>query len=435
MLPRQYARATQTLEHSALLPFLYQTRTIRRQYVTARQGAVDDASDSMTQKPKRQRQRSREGRASGNECQRRPYSQRENDRSSGGERVDFVPFEGRGGLDAHAELDGSTITPRERKAFEGLFRLKQQRSEDAAEEERAPKEKETRAETSRSKRERSALDDIMDPESKEGQLSSATLEPLAKEGPEQRTQQRKSPAQRVAFNNAAKTELREISRLFDAAQTDVEVWNILQQKVFSRVIALNLDSPSPKPIKPKTSKANASKKDSKPPVHTDLDVLTLTLPHHLISATRTLTQSFPASPLPLALLPHLRHLGPTAFALGTSTPLYNQHMRLLALRHGDIDGIVSTLKEMDAQVYAFDGVSEEIVEGVLARRGQVHRGVWGSGLDSWWRGEGMRRRVGRLVGWAKKVRGRREEEALRRARNEEALRVAEREEIAGEVEK
>lgn len=241
-------------------------------------------------------------------------------------------------------------------------------------------------------------------------------------------------SQADAIMAAADKDLRSVTIRIDQAKTDVEVWEVLQKHVFKRVLALNLDAPPGKKTGKKAGKKQqASKgKSASDAGFTDLDVLTQTLQHHLTRAHTALLNHFPASPLTLNILPHLRTLGPAAFAMGTSTQLYNMHMRQLYRVHLDLGGIAETLREMDEQVYEYDEDTETLLAKILNHAKVATNGTWGEGVKRMWADENMRRKVNRLFGWTKRVRERREEDALRRARAEEGMRKETRVEQEGD---
>lgn len=341
--------------------------------------------------------------------------------------MDHVPFEGSyGPQDVHADFEGSTITPRERRAFEALFKLRQEKDGKAQQVDEKGADKRDRPRS-----EGHLLDDIIDAAGEETEdnavRSSHYPKPLQRMAREAQGQRKDGETQSDSIAAAARRDIRHVNNLIDQAKTDIEIWNILQKRVFKRVTALNLDGPPNK--KSKTVRKNQVAKEADtsktpfgiPPIPnvTDLDVVAATLPHHLTRTHTILTTHFPNSPLPLTLLPHLRTLGPAAFALCTSTQLYNLHMSLLFKTHLDLDGIVDTLREMDAQVYDFDEYTEVLIGKIIRHARLARQGEWGEGVKRLWSGEGSRKRVGRIVRLGNHVRARREEAALRRARMEE----------------
>lgn len=421
MLIRRQRAIAQALNQTTLLPFLYQTRTIARRYATGTE-SVDEVLDSEDAPAERSQQHNR-------------YRQ-EAQRDAPREHISFIPFEGSG--NEHADFEGSTITPRERKAFEKLFKLRQAKD---GEKEAGARGKETPVQSQLERKgNRQILDDILDAtdEEENDDLYPPPLQRMARDAREQRIG-RSKPSQSDAIEAAANRDKIAFNKRLSKAKTDIEVWDLLQKHVLKRVIALNLDAPPSKKSKKATERredasftaaptlpTKGNHKDQPLPI-SDLDILTQTLPHHLSSTLRTLTTHFPSSTLPLNLLPTLRRLGPTAFALGTSTFLFNGHMRLLFTQHLDLDGVLDTLAEMDAQVFEYDQHTEILMERVVRHARRALEGEWGEGVRRLWEREAMRRKVQMVFGYRRKVRQRREEEALRRARAEEKEREGGRE--------
>ena len=424
MLLRRYRHLSKVLEQSTFLPFLYQTRTIARTYATASPDPVDEALDTAAQYDSPQPSQPRQ----------RAY-QRPDRRGAPREFIDHVPFEG-SKTNVDSDFEGSTITPGERKAFEGLFKLRKANSEDEGEEggtnaqvrQRRESEREHDKSMKRSSHDvkGQSLDDIMESARQdETRRANATypkaLQRMAHEADSQRKRDQQ-PSQRHAISKAATHEKEVFNRALEKTTTDAEIWDLLQEKVFKRVAALNLDGLStPKDLQ--EIEKNKKRKQERAAVPagerkvSDRDIFTQELSRMLINAHTHLTACYPHSPLPMAILPHLRSLGPTAFALGASTHLYNLHLRCLYARYLDLDAMVATLREMDETVYSFDESSEVIVRKALAHANLAAKGgVWGEGVKEWWEGRTMAVRVRRLGWWLHRISERRQEEALRRAR-------------------
>ncbi|KAK3074523.1 hypothetical protein LTR53_003005 [Teratosphaeriaceae sp. CCFEE 6253] len=266
------------------------------------------------------------------------------------------------------------------------------------------------------------------------------------------------------------TQLADLTRLTDllsAQPTDVDCWMALKEEVLSRVAALELDDPatgsafsseflslggagssstalttptSPATAAPPTALATQAAPPTAPkrnrPSHaayrklvrlrrhfahaglTDREVLTANLPAVLTHYLRLCARDFPASPLALNLLPALREMGPAAFALGVTTPLYNAHLALLHKCYPHEIGLVNeVLAEMDGHVYAFDEGTLGFVEGVLRRGSGVRYGHQGAGGGrELFRMGGVGKWMQGLGGWRGVMLRRREEAAMREVR-------------------
>ncbi|KAK0776749.1 hypothetical protein LTR59_011259 [Friedmanniomyces endolithicus] len=443
-----------------LLPFLYCTATIqRRTYtrvrLTHKQSTPEPHAQlrgyatrwnphgGSVQRPARQPLPSRNGRETG---------QRRGDALSPTSRLapaapgtpsfsEGVPFEdGAQELIAGRDPDSdSTITPREKKVFEKLLSLSRADAAITASE---------HGKTRPAKSVRNlGLDAVLDPVRGNAKARErpppqfpAALRPLAEEA---RDRQRASRLARATESDSVKdkailTDLDRANALLDDASTDLDLWKTLQIHLLARVAVLELDGP---PKNPRLQAAvhtyrnlPAQTRAKRSPTKTlsDLDLLTANLPQSLLHYLSLNTTHFSTSLLPLNLLPALHSLGPTAFALGATTQLYNAHLALLHRHYpANIAAMNNVLAEMDRQVYAFDEETLGIVDGVLRMAARFKYGHSGPGPRTLVGMEGFERDVVALGRWAKVMRGRREEAAVRKVREEEA----ERERVARESER
>lgn len=235
-----------------------------------------------------------------------------------------------------------------------------------------------------------------------------------------RKEQEETPAS--LLQNKINAELNTVKSLMRDARTDARLWNIFHTNVLARVEALRLDAPpvSSEPPGKKASKSKGPKPKEPAPLPADgddLQILTQTFPKHLLNFHSILGASFPSSPFGLALLPHVRRLGPTAFALGASTDLYNNHLRLLFSQHLDLQAIVDTLEDMDRQVYDFDSGTHDVLMSVLHRAAQAREYDDGESLKAVWSSERMSNALRKIYNWSRKVEEHVQERALQEARS------------------
>lgn len=164
--------------------------------------------------------------------------------------------------------------------------------------------------------------------------------------------------------------LRERSRVDDlltSATTDRALWETLHTHVFAQVRQLDLDGVAPKP--PKKSKSAPDPK-----------ILFSNYPHHLLTALATLRKNFPASPLPFSILPTVKSLGRSSYALGATTALYNQLLRTAWLQQSSYAQIVSLLADMHNGAVEFNAdtltlLDQVLKEYTLARSGHLGKGM------------------------------------------------------------
>lgn len=464
------------------LPFLYQTHTIQqRTYTkisrgTKTSGSHDPVSRRRPQQdpavPYRQGvkwQRPLLDGSKGGKVVTRlvkldrfapPQRERRDVRSS----TDGVPFENAAqNAVAGFDQDKSTITPRERKAFEKLFgaqKVKEVKkaAEDDDDEKSKAKERGSKGKVRKPAQEL-GLDDILDNamdsiKSQERRTKPRfpdVLRPMAEEARDKQ-KARLADTRENLRTEAVKRDLDTVNGLLDEAKTDLDLWKTLQEYVLNRVAALDLDQPGTRRqqigakawealksrLRKETEEANVRK--TNPAKRTtpffdasisDLNTLTANLPAHLLHFMHLMRTSYPSSLLPLNLLPTLKALGPSAFALGASTQLYNAHLSLLHAKFPThLPNLLDVLAEMDREVYAFDDETLGIVQGVLKSVSRAQYGHEGPGVRALFQSEKVRKGVVGLERWRGIIEERRQEDALRKAR--QAEEEVEAREVEGE---
>ncbi|KXT01717.1 hypothetical protein AC578_2800 [Pseudocercospora eumusae] len=357
-----------------ILPFLYATRTIRRSYASdgpgyhiTSQEEVDAELQAIKERwssPSRKQTLS-EGRSL---ARSRPK----------GAKVDRIPFEGStGSANPDERFENTTMTPRELRVFEELFR-------------QGVKTKPDESKKQFINRTQHEFPELLQPlaEEAEDMRQQAALEAQAEK-------LEKEQSKREDFEIKDK-QSRQIKKRMDEAQTDVELFQILESEVFSRVRGIGADGP----IDPAKYAA---------------------LPALLQHYVSLIEKYFPGSPLGLVLLPELRKLGPSAFALGASTGLYNQHMRMLWQKYTDVDGIVGILAEMDKAVFSFNNDTLELLDQMFVHAGAARRGELGSGRRALWSTDRKERALEKLWRWRTIAGERSEAAALREAQKQQEV--------------
>jgi hypothetical protein len=345
------------------------------------------------------------------------------------QREEHVPFE-------HAEQEttsireriaGSTMTPSEKKAFQELLSLPQQQQ----------KGKQA------GKRRGNNLEDVLDQaiaQRRKQQPESATVDsrpmPAVLKQMQENLKHDHNAGKRVLLDKAVEMDIKQVNEAFAAAQTDVELWEVLHTRVLSRVKSLGLDQPlqhsskssnsskQNKRTSPKKSEDEALKAENTTPPPRwpgkipDQLVIAETLPQHVVDAQHMLIYDFPATHLGVSLLPYLKSLGPTTFALAASTKLYNNHMRALRAA-GNFPAIMHTLEEMDKEVFDFSDKTHDVVNWIHKRAFPAREGTYGVGVAALWNGERFRKSVRAASGWKRIISERMQEKALREARAKE----------------
>jgi hypothetical protein len=215
----------------------------------------------------------------------------------------------------------------------------------------------------------------------------------------------------------------------------VELWQVLQEDIFAKVKALRLDDPAVDEerrrrrheVQKQNELLHARFERGEVPAYEPLvaeeDVVqhwSQNLPILVPLVMKNLEENFPGSAFSAAVLPALRALGPSEFTLGASTNLYNRHMALLYRRHGDVDGVVRILAEMDRAVYEFDRSTYALITRILVHSQAAMQGKLGAGQQILWSMEHKQRGIKAILQWSRRIKRRMGEEALRRAQAEEA---------------
>ncbi|KAL8797501.1 MAG: hypothetical protein Q9195_000317 [Heterodermia aff. obscurata] len=217
--------------------------------------------------------------------------------------------------------------------------------------------------------------------------------------------------------------------MLESAQTDVEVWQVLEKEVFSLIHELNtrikeagktpkkkkkprkgaepetaVTSSQPPPSgedknkatqKPATGKARQPLRPASLPPTVLLSILQTEYPEFLSKTLCILRTSFPTSPFALHLLPTVRRLGPISYVLGASTALYNETMLLMWNHEGNLHAMADLLDEMRKKGVESDPVTLAFLTGLkqvrnfeLADHGGKWRRMWwsmGSQVEGWQR--------------------------------------------------
>jgi hypothetical protein len=158
------------------------------------------------------------------------------------------------------------------------------------------------------------------------------------------------------------------------------------------------DSPIPAQVarkgRPKTSTSEDKIKD---PQTTTVDkrILFPNYPHHLLTALVSLRTNFPGSPLPLTILPTIKFLGRSSYALGATTLLYRHLLRTAWLQQASYILIDNLLTDMETNVIEFDSGILEVLEAIIKEYEMARSGRLGKemqlvyGMEMW--GEGVKK--------------------------------------------
>lgn len=178
-------------------------------------------------------------------------------------------------------------------------------------------------------------------------------------------------AKAAKLNEARINERKRVDDLLKSATTDRELWDTLHREVFNPIRQMDLDGTSkPGPKKSRNSKTTATTADPK--------ILFTNYPHHVLTALTTLRTHFPASPLSLSILPTIKSLGRSSYALGATTTLYTQLLRTAWLQQSSYPLLISLLTDMHNGAIEFSldtlGLLDQVIkEFDMARSGRLGR--------------------------------------------------------------
>ncbi|KAI1258745.1 hypothetical protein F5Y18DRAFT_326993 [Xylariaceae sp. FL1019] len=153
----------------------------------------------------------------------------------------------------------------------------------------------------------------------------------------------------VEIEAKRQNERNRVEGLITSAATDFELWDVLEQEVFTMPARLGIKtntlSDDAEPSKPHETVQESDK-------GAETEKLSLYIhgplyPAYILLALRRLHSSFHApSPLVFSILPRIKELGLESYVLGVSTPFYNELLEIYWACRGDLSGVVELLDEM-----------------------------------------------------------------------------------------
>jgi hypothetical protein len=195
-------------------------------------------------------------------------------------------------------------------------------------------------------------------------------------------------------------ERQRVEGLLRGAETDFDLWEILEREVFPLIGKMGLQEnapPEPKPIKLRGRKKASSTKnrtrgykgidEELPPFRQQpQEIPQLALygplyPSYLLLSLRLLDRSFArSSPLALSLLPRIKSLGLISHVLGASTALYNELIQIYWHRHEDVLSCLDLLQEMEDAGLELNEETFNIVQEIVRMRYIMRTGDMGESV-------------------------------------------------------
>ncbi|KAI3319805.1 hypothetical protein HD806DRAFT_525126 [Xylariaceae sp. AK1471] len=177
-------------------------------------------------------------------------------------------------------------------------------------------------------------------------------------------------ARTVELESMRYPERTRIEGLITSANSDFELWDILEKDVFTMPARLDATGNDAGPVL-EASKVeymsgvadNVASPDGSQKL--SLYVHGPLYPAYLLLALRRLDTAFHApSPLVYSVLPRIKELGLESYVLGVSTPFFNELLGIYWARHGNLSGMLDLLEEMRHCGLYFDGGTASILNQV-----------------------------------------------------------------------
>ncbi|KAG9190333.1 hypothetical protein G6011_08421 [Alternaria panax] len=188
------------------------------------------------------------------------------------------------------------------------------------------------------------------------------------------------------FKEMRLAERERVDALIRNAPTDRALWQTLEREVFTKVRELDLDDvnngsvkePAPKVSSDTPNMSSKSKPAHKPdPPSADARALFQNYPLYLITAVSTLRTEFPSSPLPFSILPTIKRLGRSSYALGATITLYKHLIRTAWIQQSSYTTVNKLLTEMDDNAIEFDADILGLLDAIIKEHNQAKSGVLG----------------------------------------------------------
>ncbi|KAH8819677.1 hypothetical protein F5884DRAFT_22017 [Xylogone sp. PMI_703] len=186
-----------------------------------------------------------------------------------------------------------------------------------------------------------------------------------------------------------KTERERVEALMREAETDFDLWDVMEREVFSLVTRMGVDDVPKSPAAKRKLKNKSTSKPLESTIPEGVSPLSLygpLYPSHLLLGLRLLDRTFSQpSQLTFSLLPRIKSLGLISHILGASTAFYNELMRIYWHRRDDSRGILHLLEEMEQNGLEFDEETARVIRGILKTHSGILHGRNGPAAQAVWK--------------------------------------------------
>jgi hypothetical protein len=174
------------------------------------------------------------------------------------------------------------------------------------------------------------------------------------------------------FRESQEIEFERIALLLQNAETDQQVWSVMQAEIFLRMKNISNTVKSLNQDTEKKEKKKGRKPEKKKALIESDKMLTANYSKLLIAASQYMRAYFPSSSLLFAILPEIRRIGIHSYTLGTSTLLFNEIIKGTWSTYNDFKPVAQLLEEMVQNEISFDWETHDIMEHItkIGRKAQ-----------------------------------------------------------------
>lgn len=233
-----------------------------------------------------------------------------------------------------------------------------------------------------------------------------------------------------AADDALESHIERLEALFNKQQTDISIWEVLCQELFEPLKLLNLDG------KQQVKTTGSNNTPVKATSTANPELVLASIPHVTLLATEHLQERYPASTISLSILPQLKRISRTAHTLALSPDLYASILLIDWSRSSSPASTISNLQEMETEGVEFDRAVLSSLAHIM-REGQAMRsGAHGDAVRLICSMEGWEDKLAELRKvWAPRVKQRIVDAAVKEAhaREEQLLHAPAPPDAEGEV--
>ncbi|KAK1752844.1 hypothetical protein QBC47DRAFT_304942 [Echria macrotheca] len=178
-------------------------------------------------------------------------------------------------------------------------------------------------------------------------------------------QSRSAQSTRVDVEQTRRKERTRVENKLRAARSDVELWDVLENEVFTIVDKLGMSAKTKPKQKQARRKEETATGDDHGQEKLSMEIYGPLFPGYLVKALQLLDQAFVrSSPLVLNILPRVRELGTMSYVLGVSTPFYNALGQIYWTRYGDSEAVFNLFKEMRQAGLHYDETTLRLAQDI-----------------------------------------------------------------------